>query len=81
MIIQREVGSVPGSTDQSSTSSSNCEEGWDDLEPDVEPVSFKSLLDDELFSDVQSMLDHCKAKYAFDFIKIRKDLGVLLLSL
>ena len=81
MTIQEEGGSVSGSTDQSSTSSIRREEGWEDLEPDVENITFKSLLDNETFLDVRSMLDHCKAKYAFDFVKIQKDLGVLLLSL
>ena len=81
MTIQKESDSVSGSTDQSSTSSIRGEEGWEDLEPDVENVSFKSLLDDGVFSDVQSMLDHCKVKYAFDLVKIQRDLGVLLLSI
>ena len=81
MVIQGEGGSISGSSHQSSTSSIRREEGWEDLEPDVENISFKSLLDDEIFSDVQLMLDHCKAKYSFNLVKIQKDLGVLLLSL
>ena len=75
MAIQED--SEPDCTDDSSACSQRLEDDWEDLEPDVEDVSFKSLLDDAIFQDVRSMLDHCKDKYAFDFVKIQKDLGVL----
>lgn len=52
------------------------EEGWEDAEPDVEETQFISLLDDEVFTDVLSMLDHCKAKHDFDFLAVRQRLGL-----
>lgn len=52
------------------------DEGWEDVEPDVEKVKIVSLFGDDEFDDVQTMLQHCKDEYQFDLVKIRKELGV-----
>lgn len=48
------------------------DEGWEDLEADLEKVKIVSLLDDEVFDDVASMLLHCKAKHSFEFLKLQR---------
>lgn len=50
------------------------DDGWEDAEPDEEEEHFISLLDDEVFPDIKSMLKHCKDKYNFDFLDIRQKL-------
>ena len=52
------------------------DEGWEDVEPDVEKVKIVSLFGDEEFDDVQTMLQHCKDDHHFDLTKIREELGV-----
>ncbi|RDL37215.1 putative Ribosomal protein arginine N-methytransferase rmt3 [Venustampulla echinocandica] len=52
------------------------DEGWEDAEPDEEESQFISLLDDEVFTDIMSMLNHCKDKYSFDFLEVRQKLGL-----
>lgn len=52
------------------------DEGWEDAEPDVESIQFKSLLDDEVFTDVYAMLKHCKDIHGFDFLALRKQLAL-----
>ncbi|MCJ1284612.1 hypothetical protein MMC26_003946 [Xylographa opegraphella] len=50
------------------------EQGWEDVEPDVEKVVYKSLFDEKKFQDVHSMLQYCLATYHFDFIGLRVEL-------
>lgn len=52
------------------------DEGWEDAEPEEDGDTFISLLDDEVFSDIMSMLNHCKDKYNFDFLELRQRLGL-----
>lgn len=52
------------------------DEGWEDAEQDEERDTFISLLDDEVFTDIMQMLNHCKEKYNFDFLELRQRLGV-----
>jgi protein arginine N-methyltransferase 3 len=52
------------------------DEGWEDAEPDQDEDTFISLLDDEVFTDIMSMLNHCKDKYQFDFLELRQRLGL-----
>lgn len=52
------------------------DEGWEDAEPDVEETQFISLLDDEVFTDIHTMLKHCKEKHNFDFLEVRQRLGL-----
>lgn len=65
-----------GSSETSDILDMKDEEGWEDAEPDNEVTQFISLLDSEVFTDITSMLDHCKAKYQFDFLEIRQNLGL-----
>lgn len=65
-----------GSSETSDILDMKDEEGWEDAEPDNEVTQFISLLDGEVFTDITSMLDHCKAKYQFDFLEIRQTLGL-----
>ncbi|MCJ1403098.1 hypothetical protein MMC11_006321, partial [Xylographa trunciseda] len=52
------------------------EQGWEDVEPDIENIVFKSLFDDRSFLDVHSMLQYCLTTYQFDFVKVRNQLGL-----
>lgn len=52
------------------------DEGWEDAEPEENGDTFISLLDDEVFSDIMAMLNHCKDKYSFDFLELRQRLGL-----
>jgi len=72
---------------QMSPASSNCseshdildledDEGWEDLEPDVEKIKIVSLFGEDKFPNVQTMLQHCKDNHQFDLIKIRKELSM-----
>jgi protein arginine N-methyltransferase 3 len=48
------------------------DEGWEDAEPDEEePEQIVSLLDNEVFPDVKSMLSHCKDAHQFDFLRLK----------
>jgi protein arginine N-methyltransferase 3 len=50
------------------------DEGWEDVEPDDEPLTVVSLFDDKTFPNVVDMLHYCRDKYNFDVWTIRKDL-------
>jgi protein arginine N-methyltransferase 3 len=59
------------SSDGSDVFNTKAEEGWEDVEPDVEEEQIVSLLDGETFPTVQAMLAYCKDKYNFDFLELR----------
>ncbi|KAG9245111.1 S-adenosyl-L-methionine-dependent methyltransferase [Calycina marina] len=68
---------APGYAGSSSSSEGSVtdlkgDEGWLDAEEDLIEENFISLLDDEVFSDVKSMLEHCKNKHNFDFLEVRQ---------
>jgi protein arginine N-methyltransferase 3 len=52
------------------------EDGWEDAEPDQEELQIVSLFDDKVFSDAKSMIEYCKEKFGFDFLGVRKELGM-----
>lgn len=52
------------------------DEGWEDAEPDEEKTTLVSLFDDEQFSDMHSMLEHCKEKHGFDLVSLKNKFGV-----
>ena len=52
------------------------DEGWGDIEPDVENVRVVSLFENETFPDIHSMLRHCRTRHNFDLVKLRNELGV-----
>ncbi len=53
------------------------EEGWEDAEPEEDNDRIICLFSDEVFSDVESMIRHCKDRFDFDFHKVQRELGVL----
>lgn len=66
----------------SSSSSESCnlsnvdgEDGWEDIQPDVEELTIISLLDEQEFPNVHSMLRYCIVKYDFDFLKVKDEFG------
>lgn len=65
-----------GSSENSDILDLKNDEGWEDAEPDQEEFQFISLLDDEVFTDIHTMLKHCKEKYNFDFLEVREKLGL-----
>ena len=52
------------------------DEGWEDLEPDVEKVQLCCLLCGSTFEDAKIFLSHCKQSHELDIVKVQKDLGV-----
>jgi hypothetical protein len=52
------------------------EDGWADIEEDIETSTFVSLFDDKTFTDLNDLLRYCQVTYDFDFWKVRKTLGV-----
>lgn len=65
-----------GSSENSDILDLKNDEGWEDAEPDQEEFQFISLLDDEVFTDIHTMLKHCKEKHNFDFLQVRQRLGL-----
>lgn len=62
---------------ESTESSSGDEAEWLDAEPEnEEPLTVESLVDDTVFTDVKSMLDHCRDTTGFDFIAVRNQLSL-----
>lgn len=59
-------------------SGSEGSEGWDDVDEGVDEESLEivSLLDDKVFPDAQSMLEHLKGSFNFDFVAVRDRLGL-----
>lgn len=51
------------------------DEGWEDVESDVEDRTFKSLFDDEWFGDIGEMLKYDKEKYGFDYVKLKRQMS------
>lgn len=50
---------------------------WEDAEPEEEEtVTFISLLDDSVFPSLDSMLQHCRDAHNFDFLAVRRRLGL-----
>jgi len=74
--ISKEAPASSGSSEASDILDLKDDEGWEDAEPDEEETQFISLLDDEVFTDIMSMLNHCKDKYNFDFLEVRQRLGL-----
>ena len=51
------------------------EQGWEDVETDIEHIVYKSFFDEKDFQDVHSMLQYCLATYHFNFLAIKAELG------
>src|ERR1700712_3725345 len=74
--IEKYAPSSSGSSEASDILDLKDDEGWEDAEPEEETEHFISLLDDEVFTDINSMLNHCKDKYNFDFLEVRQRLAL-----
>lgn len=75
--IEKYAPSDSGSSEASDILDLKDDEGWEDAEPEEEEQNqFVSLLDDEVFSDMIAMIQHCKEKYGFDFLEVRQKLGL-----
>ena len=66
---------VSGSSEDGDVLDLADDEGWEDLEPDVETVKVVCLMCDVIFEGAQFMLQHCKDIHQLDIVSIRKDLG------
>lgn len=51
------------------------DEGWEDLEPDIESVKVRCLMCTMDFGGVSSVLEHSKAEHSLDLVKVQKTLG------
>lgn len=80
-IMSKKVEDIVSESEGSEVSDgSEGSEGWNDVEEDLdneaESLEIVSLLDDKVFSDVSSMLNHIKEKYSFDFVATRDRLSL-----
>lgn len=79
-----EVRRMASAEDKSSVSDSeNAEllnlqddEGWEEAEPEDESVKFICLFGQSQFSNIRSMLQHCKDKHNFDLARLKNKFGV-----
>lgn len=75
--IDMQPSSPPSSTSQfSDPLDLQDDEGWEDAEPEGEEQEVKSLFTPEIFSSVREMLQDCKDKHGFDFVRTVNELGV-----
>jgi hypothetical protein len=51
------------------------DEGWEDVDQDIEEITVLSLFDDQKFPDARTMLEHCRDNHDFDIWKLRQDFG------
>ena len=51
------------------------DDGWEDVESDVEDRTFKSLFEDRWFGDITEMLQYDKEKHDFDYVKLKNQLS------
>ena len=60
-------------SDPSGTGSADAknEDGWEDVEPDVDERTFKSLFDDKWFDDITQMLKYDKEIHDFDYVRLK----------
>ncbi|KAF7509947.1 hypothetical protein GJ744_007261 [Endocarpon pusillum] len=52
------------------------DDGWEDVESDVEDRTFKSLFEDKWFGDITEMLQYDKEKHDFDYVKLKNQLNL-----
>lgn len=51
------------------------DEGWEDLEPDIEKIEVFCLGCAQTFPDAKSMLPHCRDAHNIDIVNIQKTLS------
>ncbi|EFQ97858.1 HNRNP arginine N-methyltransferase [Nannizzia gypsea CBS 118893] len=52
------------------------DDGWEDVEPEEESEPVVGLFTDKIYPDARLMLDECKEKFGFDFVRVQKELGL-----
>ena len=52
------------------------DDGWEDLEPDVETFRLRCLVCDEVLGDGAAFRYHCEFLHGLDIVKVQQDLGV-----
>ena len=50
------------------------DEGWDDVEPDIEVLEFKCLLCDQIYNETKSLLEHLQSTHHFNLLDIQERL-------
>lgn len=50
------------------------DEGWEDVEPDVEHLTFVDLFSGSSFEELPDMVEHMRSKWNFDLVEIRNKL-------
>jgi len=51
------------------------DQGWEDVESDVEDRTFKSLFEDVWFGDLVEMLKYDKENHGFDYVKLKRQMS------
>jgi len=64
--------SVSGSSEDGDFLDLADDEGWEDLEPDVEIVKVVCLMCNTVFDGVKPMVQHCKHTHGLDIVDIQK---------
>ena len=52
------------------------DEGWEDLEPDMETATIRCLFCDLMAEEPKSLISHCRDAHGFDIVQLQKDLGL-----
>ena len=52
------------------------DEGWEDVEPDVEAEQVVCLFCSDVYPQVRLMNRHCKENHEFDLVEFRREHGV-----
>ena len=74
-MVPNQAADLSGSSEDGDVLNLADDEGWDDVEPDLEPVRILCLICDTVFDRIQSMLQHCKDSHGLDIVSIRQQLG------
>jgi protein arginine N-methyltransferase 3 len=73
-MAREELGAAASMSEIESSISGEGE--WQELESDEEQLVIVALLDKKTFPDAKSMLEYCRTEHKFDFLAIRRDLGL-----
>lgn len=52
------------------------EDGWKDVEPEVDTQRFQSLFEVKTFDNITDMLQHDLDKHGFNFVEIKRKLSL-----
>ena len=76
MVSKEESESPPRGSDSGDPLEEQDDEGWEDAEPEEENITVVCLFGKDQFSNVPSMLQHCKDKHDFDLASLKHKFGV-----